>query len=166
MGGGAQINLSQYYANNASGYTSGISGIPNSGTTILLSTFYNKFKTYSYISFTGNVTQTVKTDQIFYTFNFPNYSGKLKYIKMYVNKILWSLLVVLVDNTRSISWSLGWLDNTAYQLVTMDVSSLNINIIGNNNYTLQVTTLASYRTLSIGMDASNTNPYVEFIITG
>jgi hypothetical protein len=45
FGGTNPIRMSEYYTNNGSGYTSGISGIPSSGTTIRVSQFYGKSKT-------------------------------------------------------------------------------------------------------------------------
>lgn len=44
FGGTNPIWMSEYYTNNASGYTTGISGLPASGTTINLSHFYGKSK--------------------------------------------------------------------------------------------------------------------------
>jgi hypothetical protein len=45
FGGTNPINFSEYYLNAATGYTSGVSGIPNIGTQIALSNFYGKTKT-------------------------------------------------------------------------------------------------------------------------
>lgn len=44
FGGSGSILFSNYYTNNASGFTSGISGLPASGTTVKLSQFYGKSK--------------------------------------------------------------------------------------------------------------------------
>jgi hypothetical protein len=44
FGGTNPINLSEYYQNNASGYTNGVSGIPNTLSQIKLSNFYGKSK--------------------------------------------------------------------------------------------------------------------------
>jgi hypothetical protein len=44
FGGTGSILFSNYYTNNASGFTSGISGLPASGTTVKLSQFYGKSK--------------------------------------------------------------------------------------------------------------------------
>lgn len=44
FGGTNPINFSEYYQNALTGYTSGVSGIPNIGTQISLSNFYNKTK--------------------------------------------------------------------------------------------------------------------------
>ena len=44
FGGTNPINFSEYYQNAATGYTSGVSGIPTIGTQISLSNFYNKTK--------------------------------------------------------------------------------------------------------------------------
>ena len=44
FGGTNPINFSEYYQNAATGYTSGISGIPNTGTQIALSQFWGKTK--------------------------------------------------------------------------------------------------------------------------
>ena len=48
FGGANPINFSEYYQNAATGYTSGVSGIPNIGTQIKLSQFYGKTKTVAY----------------------------------------------------------------------------------------------------------------------
>ena len=45
FGGTNPINFSEYYLNAVTGYTSGVSGIPNIGTQIALSNFYGKTKT-------------------------------------------------------------------------------------------------------------------------
>jgi len=45
FGGTNPIWMSEYYTNNASGYTTGISGLPASGTTMNISNFYGKSKT-------------------------------------------------------------------------------------------------------------------------
>lgn len=42
FGGTNPVSLSEYYQNNASRYTAGVSGIPNSGAQISFSQFYNK----------------------------------------------------------------------------------------------------------------------------
>jgi hypothetical protein len=42
LGGVNPISLSEYYANASTGYTTGISGIPNTGEEISLSQFYGK----------------------------------------------------------------------------------------------------------------------------
>jgi hypothetical protein len=47
FGGTNPISLSEYYQNAASGYTSGISGIPNGGGVISISNFYGKSKNVS-----------------------------------------------------------------------------------------------------------------------
>jgi hypothetical protein len=44
FGGTNPINLSEYYIDNGSGYTQGITGIPNTNTTISLSHFRGKEK--------------------------------------------------------------------------------------------------------------------------
>jgi hypothetical protein len=44
FGGTNPINLSEYYLDNVSGYTQGITGIPNTNTTISLSHFRGKEK--------------------------------------------------------------------------------------------------------------------------
>jgi hypothetical protein len=44
MGGANPIYLSEYYQNASSGYTSGVTGIPNIGSTIRISNFYGKSK--------------------------------------------------------------------------------------------------------------------------
>jgi hypothetical protein len=44
FGGTNPITMSEYYNNNASGFTTGVSGIPNSGATISISHFYGKAK--------------------------------------------------------------------------------------------------------------------------
>ena len=46
FGGTNPINFSEYYLNAATGYTRGVSGIPNIGTQIKLSQFYGKTKTF------------------------------------------------------------------------------------------------------------------------
>jgi len=45
FGGTNPINFSEYYLNAATGYATGVSGIPNIGTQISLSQFYGKAKT-------------------------------------------------------------------------------------------------------------------------
>ena len=45
FGGANPISLSEYYSNSGTGYTSGISGIPNTGSSISLSQFLGKSKT-------------------------------------------------------------------------------------------------------------------------
>jgi hypothetical protein len=45
MGGTGAINMSQYYQNAASGFTSGVTGIPNTGNSISFSVFRGKSKT-------------------------------------------------------------------------------------------------------------------------
>ena len=45
FGGTNPINFSEYYLNASTGYTTGVSGIPNIGTQISLSSFYGKAKT-------------------------------------------------------------------------------------------------------------------------
>jgi hypothetical protein len=45
FGGTNPINFSEYYLNAATGYATGVSGIPNIGTQIALSNFYGKAKT-------------------------------------------------------------------------------------------------------------------------
>jgi hypothetical protein len=47
FGGTNPITMSEYYNNNASGFTTGVTGIPNSGATISISQFYGKAKTSS-----------------------------------------------------------------------------------------------------------------------
>lgn len=47
FGGVNPIDLSEYYQNNANGYTSGVSGIPNTGSTLTVSQFYGKAKVVS-----------------------------------------------------------------------------------------------------------------------
>ena len=44
FGGTNPINFSEYYLNASTGYTTGVSGIPNIGTQIALSNFYGKTK--------------------------------------------------------------------------------------------------------------------------
>jgi hypothetical protein len=44
FGGTNPINFSEYYLNASTGYTTGVSGIPNTGTQIALSNFYGKTK--------------------------------------------------------------------------------------------------------------------------
>jgi len=44
FGGTNPITMSEYYNNNASGFTTGVTGIPNSGATISISHFYGKAK--------------------------------------------------------------------------------------------------------------------------
>ena len=44
FGGANPIGIDEYFANNASGYTSGVTGIPNAGTPISMSQFYGKQK--------------------------------------------------------------------------------------------------------------------------
>jgi hypothetical protein len=44
FGGTNPIGMSEYYNNNASGFTTGVTGIPNSGATISISHFYGKAK--------------------------------------------------------------------------------------------------------------------------
>lgn len=44
FGGTNPINFSEYYLNASTGYTAGVSGIPNIGTQIALSNFYGKTK--------------------------------------------------------------------------------------------------------------------------
>jgi len=44
FGGTNPITMSEYYNNNASGFTNGVTGIPNSGATISISHFYGKAK--------------------------------------------------------------------------------------------------------------------------
>jgi hypothetical protein len=47
FGGTNPITMSEYYNNNASGFTTGVTGIPNSGATISISHFYGKAKASS-----------------------------------------------------------------------------------------------------------------------
>ena len=47
FGGTNPITMSEYYNNNASGFTTGVTGIPNSGATISISHFYGKAKSSS-----------------------------------------------------------------------------------------------------------------------
>lgn len=53
FGGANPIGMNEYYANNASGYTSGVTGIPNSGTSISIYQFYGKAKV---VTTTDNLT--------------------------------------------------------------------------------------------------------------
>lgn len=62
MGGTNPIMLSEYYANAGSGYTSGISGIPNTGNQIKISNFYGKSK--SPPAWSSIPSQTITTNTI------------------------------------------------------------------------------------------------------
>ena len=73
FGGTNPITMSEYYNNNASGFTTGVTGIPNSGATISISHFYGKAKpAVSTVSLLNTTLQNI-------------YSGLQPYLAEYKN---------------------------------------------------------------------------------
>ena len=70
FGGTNPINFSEYYQNALTGYTSGVSGIPNIGTQISLSQFYGKTKPAPYPPV------AVQTNQLMYGYPWPGSNGQ------------------------------------------------------------------------------------------
>jgi hypothetical protein len=67
FGGTNPINFSEYYLNAATGYTTGVSGIPNIGTQIALSNFYGKTKTVAVVNYmiAGNAGANMSGGNVF-----------------------------------------------------------------------------------------------------
>jgi len=63
FGGANPIGLNEYYLNASTGYTSGVSGIPNIGSSISLSQFYGKSKPVVVVDYmlSGNVRGSMST---------------------------------------------------------------------------------------------------------
>lgn len=87
FGGANPIKISEYYQNASSGFTTGVSGIPNIGSQIKLSHFRGKSKPPKYISLQSN------------TFNAPGQAG---YWKDYSS----NTVTLPSDYDSTVSWNL------------------------------------------------------------
>jgi hypothetical protein len=111
FGGINPISLSEYYQNNALGYTTGVTGIPNTGAAISISNFYGKAKPVSSLySFTNH------------TFTNAGATGRTGPI---------------ISQVRSAYSAASWAQNASYLNMTMQgIQEWTVPATG--NYTIEV----------------------------
>ena len=111
FGGINPISLSEYYQNNALGYTTGVTGIPNTGAAISISNFYGKAKPVSSLySFTNH------------TFTNAGATGRTGPI---------------ISQVRSAYSAASWAQNASYlNMVTQGIQEWTVPATG--NYSIEV----------------------------
>jgi hypothetical protein len=150
MGGGNPIYLSEYYQNNTNGFTSGISGIPNIGSTIRISNFYGKSK---------NVLKTVNLTTG--TFNAPGGVGAWVGYNS-------PPITIPSDFKTLVSWDLtffAYKNNTAYGFAypSMGINNVGgVGIAGSTNWAQSITRTWLNQTLSLGTANSILTCYIAF----
>jgi hypothetical protein len=137
FGGIKPISLSEYYNNSSTGYTNGISGIPNNTTMIKLSNFYGKSK-----SILKSITLTTGT------FNAPGAPGawvsynspSITIPSDYRTLVSWDLTFYAYKNSSSFGFAYPGMGINNIGGTGIDGSSANAQSITRswNNQTLQL----------------------------
>ena len=96
FGGANPINMSEYYTNAVSGFTSGIAGLPASGTTVSLSMFRGKAKIQipAEIVVAGTTSTTIGTLERMIVFPYSGSASTKDYTFTTTENLLCDILVV------------------------------------------------------------------------
>ena len=98
FGGANPISMSEYYTNAVSGFTSGITGLPSSGTTVSLSVFRGKAKTQlpipTEIVVAGTTSTTIGTNERYILFPYSGSGTTKDYTFTTTEDLLCDILIV------------------------------------------------------------------------
>lgn len=98
FGGTNPISMSEYYTNAVSGFTSGITGLPASGTTVSLSVFRGKAKTQlpipTEIVVAGTTSTTIGTNERYILFPYSGSGTTKDYTFTTTEDLLCDILIV------------------------------------------------------------------------